>query len=304
MIRLSSGAPSTSTVRQGYLEASNTSVVGEMANMMTAMRSFEANQKIIQMQDERLGKAISDLAEIHLTYVTSTLLRGDRDGNQQLNLDVISNNLSNVNTTGFKRSKIEFQDLLYQNTSVPGARQGNGTQLLTPAYGVGQGSRAIATSKIFTEGELTQTGEASTSRFRAMVSFKLPNTRRHTGYTRDGSLKTSSKARSPPARACRCKTVFNRFPWARRRDYLTQRPVTTNGVTARQSLSGAVDPIRQPGWIAKHRTQFIYRNNRLRHARNRHSGTKTATTFNKATWYIQRQRGGRNGQHDCRPTRV
>lgn len=53
--------PSTSTLRQGYLEGSNTSVVGEMANMMTAMRSFEANQHIIQIQDDRLGKTISDL---------------------------------------------------------------------------------------------------------------------------------------------------------------------------------------------------------------------------------------------------
>jgi flagellar basal body rod protein FlgG len=52
---------STSTLRQGCLEGSNTSVVGEMANMMTAMRSFEANQHIIQMQDERMGKTIADL---------------------------------------------------------------------------------------------------------------------------------------------------------------------------------------------------------------------------------------------------
>ncbi len=53
--------PSTSTLRQGYLEGSNTSVVGEMANMMTAMRSFEANQHIIQIQDDRLGKTITEL---------------------------------------------------------------------------------------------------------------------------------------------------------------------------------------------------------------------------------------------------
>ncbi|HUD49590.1 MAG TPA: flagellar hook-basal body protein [Candidatus Baltobacteraceae bacterium] len=53
--------PSTSTLRQGFLEGSNTSPVTEMANMMTAMRSFEANQHIIQIQDERLGKTISDL---------------------------------------------------------------------------------------------------------------------------------------------------------------------------------------------------------------------------------------------------
>jgi flagellar basal-body rod protein FlgG len=53
--------PSTSTVRQGYLEASNTSVVSEMANMITAQRGFEANTKIIQIQDDRMGKVISDL---------------------------------------------------------------------------------------------------------------------------------------------------------------------------------------------------------------------------------------------------
>lgn len=55
------GQDSTATLRQGYLEASNTSVVGEMANLMTAMRTFEANQRLIQMQDERMGKTISEL---------------------------------------------------------------------------------------------------------------------------------------------------------------------------------------------------------------------------------------------------
>jgi len=53
--------PSTSTLRQGYLESSNASVVREMANMMTAMRGFEANQHVIQIQDDRMGKAISEL---------------------------------------------------------------------------------------------------------------------------------------------------------------------------------------------------------------------------------------------------
>ncbi len=51
---------------------------------------------------------------------------------QQLNLDVISNNLANVNTTGFKKSKIEFQDLLYDNIRSPGADQGSGAQLCPP----------------------------------------------------------------------------------------------------------------------------------------------------------------------------
>ena len=53
--------PAASTIRQGYLEGSNSSGVLEMAGLMTAMRGFEANQHVIQIQDDRLGKTISDL---------------------------------------------------------------------------------------------------------------------------------------------------------------------------------------------------------------------------------------------------
>ena len=53
--------PTASTVRQGYIEASNASVVREMANMMTAVRGFEANQKVIQIQDDQMGRIITDL---------------------------------------------------------------------------------------------------------------------------------------------------------------------------------------------------------------------------------------------------
>lgn len=54
----------TSTLRQGVLETSNTSVVMEMANLMTAMRAFEANQKLVQINDDRVSKAINDLGNI------------------------------------------------------------------------------------------------------------------------------------------------------------------------------------------------------------------------------------------------
>ena len=53
--------PATGTVRQGYVEGSNTSSLEEMASMLTAMRTFEANQHVVQIQDDRLGKVISDL---------------------------------------------------------------------------------------------------------------------------------------------------------------------------------------------------------------------------------------------------
>jgi flagellar basal-body rod protein FlgG len=54
-------ADTKSTVKQGFLEGANTSAVLEMANLINVMRSYEANQRVIQMQDERMGRAISDL---------------------------------------------------------------------------------------------------------------------------------------------------------------------------------------------------------------------------------------------------
>jgi len=71
---------------------------------------------------------------------------------QQLNLDVIANNLANVNTTGFKKSKIEFQDLLYDTTRSAGAEQsGSGNQLPTGLQ-IGHGSRAVADFQDFQRG--------------------------------------------------------------------------------------------------------------------------------------------------------
>lgn len=113
---------------------------------------------------------------------------------QQLNLDVISNNLANVNTTGFKKSKIEFQDLLYQTPRVAGAEQGGGNQLPTGLQ-VGHGSRPIATSKIFTMGELTQTGERLDLAIQGdgFFEIQLPDGTR--AYSRDGAFKTAADGR-------------------------------------------------------------------------------------------------------------
>ncbi|HVM59898.1 MAG TPA: flagellar hook basal-body protein [Verrucomicrobiae bacterium] len=57
----SAATPNTTQVRQGYLESGNVSPVSEMANMITAMRQFEANQRVLQIHDDRMGRAISDL---------------------------------------------------------------------------------------------------------------------------------------------------------------------------------------------------------------------------------------------------
>ncbi|MBY0433013.1 MAG: flagellar hook-basal body complex protein, partial [Cyclobacteriaceae bacterium] len=67
---------------------------------------------------------------------------------QQTNMDVISNNIANVNTTGFKRSRAEFEDLLYQNIKEPGAKSGENTISPTGVQ-TGLGVRTSAVSKDF-----------------------------------------------------------------------------------------------------------------------------------------------------------
>jgi flagellar basal-body rod protein FlgG len=113
---------------------------------------------------------------------------------QQLNLDVIANNLANVNTTGFKKSKIEFQDLLYQTARAAGADQGAGNQLPTGIQ-IGHGSQPVATAKVFTTGELTQTGERLDVAIQGDGFFEvqLPDGTR--AYTRAGGLKLANDGR-------------------------------------------------------------------------------------------------------------
>src|ERR1700722_12707984 len=113
---------------------------------------------------------------------------------QQLNLDVISNNLANVNTAGFKKSKIEFQDLLYDNITTPGADEGSGNVLPTGVQ-VGHGSNPVATSRIFTEGELTQTGERLDVAIQGDGFFEVQMPDGGLPYPRDGSLKPDPTGR-------------------------------------------------------------------------------------------------------------
>jgi len=113
---------------------------------------------------------------------------------QQTNLDVIANNLANVNTTGFKKVKAEFQDLLYQTSRSAGSDQGGGNMLPTSLQ-IGHGSRLISTSKIFTNGELTQTGERMDVAIQGDGFFEVQLADGTQAYTRDGALKISSDGR-------------------------------------------------------------------------------------------------------------
>lgn len=109
---------------------------------------------------------------------------------QQLNLSTISNNLANVNTPGFKRSKIEFQDLLYQKPRNAGAEAGGGN-LVPTGVEVGNGARVAATSKVFTQGQVNSTGEKLDIAIQGEGFLEVQRPDGTIAYTRDGSLKLS-----------------------------------------------------------------------------------------------------------------
>ena len=75
---------------------------------------------------------------------------------QQLNIDVIANNLANVNTAGFKKSRADFQDVMYQNLKTTGSPSTNSTQ--TAGIQIGLGTTPASVTKIFTAGNITQSG--------------------------------------------------------------------------------------------------------------------------------------------------
>lgn len=106
---------------------------------------------------------------------------------QQTNLDVISNNLANVSTAGFKRTRAVFEDLMYQNIRQPGAQVGAANQLPSGLQ-VGTGVRTVATERIHTQGNLQNTGNSLDIAIqgKGFLQVELPDGT--FGYTRDGSL--------------------------------------------------------------------------------------------------------------------
>ena len=113
---------------------------------------------------------------------------------QQTNLDVIANNLANVSTTGFKKNKAEFQDLLYSTARAAGSDAGGGNTVPTGVQ-IGHGSRLVSTSKIFTTGELTNTGAQLDVAIKGDGFFEVQLPDGSRAFTRDGAFKTMADGR-------------------------------------------------------------------------------------------------------------
>jgi flagellar basal-body rod protein FlgG len=113
---------------------------------------------------------------------------------QTLTIDVISNNLANVNTTGFKKSRAEFQDLLYETARMPGVTSASGNQVPNGIQ-VGYGSRPVSTQKLFTQGNYKNTENKLDLAIEGDGFFQIIQPNGELAYSRAGSFKVDSEGR-------------------------------------------------------------------------------------------------------------
>lgn len=157
---------------------------------------------------------------------------------QQTRTDVIANNLANVNTTGFKRSRAHFEDLLYQTLQGPATLGSRDTEQL-PSIQVGLGTRLTSVQRIDSQGSLEQTSRPLDLAIEGEGYFQVQLPNGNTAYTRDGSLQVSDQgvlvsnqgyAIQPPIRVPKEATSIT---------VSETGVVTANGMSGASGASGA-----------------------------------------------------------------
>jgi flagellar basal-body rod protein FlgG len=165
---------------------------------------------------------------IRSLYIAKTGLEA-----QQTNLDVVTNNLANVSTNGFKKSRAVFEDLLYQNVRQPGAQSSQQTQLPSGLQ-IGTGVRAVAAERIHTQGNPQQTGNSKDVMVNGSGFFQVLMPDGTTAYTRDGSFQTDNNGQLVTSSG-----------------YVLQPPITvpSNALTMTVGRDGTVS-VTTPGTVA------------------------------------------------------
>jgi len=129
---------------------------------------------------------------------------------QQMYLNIIADNLANANTNGYKKTKTDFKDLMYQNQGL-GADTGTGA--VTPnGIQIGNGTRLVSTSKVFTQGQLTQTGEEMDFSIEGDGFFEVEMPDGTSCYTRDGSLRKNADGEVVTTQGFKLKSNFGTIP--------------------------------------------------------------------------------------------
>lgn len=114
---------------------------------------------------------------------------------QQLNVEVISNNIANMNTTGFKRQRAEFQDLLYQNLERPGASTSSAGTMAPTGIQIGVGVKAGAIGRVTEQGSIARTDNPTDIAISGRGYFQVSMPDGTTAYSRDGNLAVDAEGR-------------------------------------------------------------------------------------------------------------
>jgi flagellar basal-body rod protein FlgG len=114
---------------------------------------------------------------------------------QELNVQVISNNIANMRTTGYKRQRAEFQDLLYEHVRRVGTQTSDQGNQLPVGVELGAGVKTVGTPRLMTQGSMVQTGKDYDVAIRGEGFFQITMPDGRTAYTRDGSFELDSQGR-------------------------------------------------------------------------------------------------------------
>ena len=114
---------------------------------------------------------------------------------QELNVQVISNNIANMRTTGYKRQRAEFQDLLYEHARRIGTQTSDQGNILPVGIDLGSGVKTVGTPRVMTQGSLSPTGKDFDVAIRGEGFFKIQRPDGTFAYTRDGSFKMDAQGR-------------------------------------------------------------------------------------------------------------
>ncbi|MBS9436316.1 flagellar basal-body rod protein FlgG [Photorhabdus noenieputensis] len=144
---------------------------------------------------------------------------------QQTNMDVIANNLANVSTNGFKRQRAVFEDLLYQNIRQPGAMSSEQTRLPSGLQ-IGTGVRPVATERIHSQGNLSETNNSHNVAIRGKGFFQVQLPDGTSAYTRDGSFQEDQNGQLTTANG------FLIFPTITIPDNATDLAISSDGIVS------------------------------------------------------------------------
>jgi flagellar basal-body rod protein FlgG len=114
---------------------------------------------------------------------------------QETNIQVISNNIANMRTTGYKRQRAEFQDLLYEHVRRIGTQTSDQGNIVPVGVDLGSGVKTVGTPRIMTQGSLTQTDKDLDVAIRGEGYFKIERNDGTYAYTRDGSFEMDAQGR-------------------------------------------------------------------------------------------------------------